>query len=151
MTYSILVDDYEGGTGTFTLTSTWGPANDNFANAIVISGSTGSIGGTNVNSSTEANEPSAAPYSRSYGRSVWYEWTAPASKGVTFTATGNFESAIGIYTGSAVSSLTNQTQSQAGLGTNISSATFNAVAGTTYYILVDDYEGGTGTFTLSWK
>ena len=149
--YSILVDDYRGATGPFTLTSTWGPANDDFAKAAVITGSTGSINGTNINSSKEVNEPSAAPYNDSYGRSVWYQWTAPASGGVTFTVTGDFRNVVGIYTGSAVTNLTNQMQSQSGVGTTTSSATVNAVAGTTYYILVDDYQGDTENFTLSWK
>jgi len=150
-TYYILIDDYEGAIGTFTLTSTWGPANDNFADATVLSGATGSIAGTNIDSSREPGEPNPGPYSYScQGRSVWYRWKAPASRDITFTATGDFNSVLGIYTRSTTGTLTNQTASQPGLGTDISSATLNAVAHTIYYILVDDYEGDTGSFTLTW-
>jgi hypothetical protein len=102
-----------------------------------------------VDSSAEANEP--RPYYYCNGRSVWYRWTAPVSGGVTITASTDFNCVLGVYTGNSVGQLTDQTTSRTGAGTTTTTATFSAVAGTTYSILVDDANGDTGTFTLSWS
>ena len=64
--------------------SGWGaPANDNFANAQVITGPAGNVSGNNLGATTEPGEPptiAGAPA----GASVWYSWTAPATGPVTF-------------------------------------------------------------------
>ena len=52
------------------------PANDNFANAIVLTGNTLTTSGSNVAATKEAGEPNHA--GNSGGASVWWSWTAPA-------------------------------------------------------------------------
>src|SRR5213593_4436723 len=51
------------------------PNNDNFAAAQAITGTSGSITGTNVEATKEAGEPNHA--GNAGGKSVWYSWTAP--------------------------------------------------------------------------
>jgi hypothetical protein len=148
-TYSIQVGDYYGDTGTFTVAWAPGPTNDNFTNAQLIAGNSGSVNGSNIGSSKEANEP--LPY-RSSGRSVWYRWTAPVNGGYMFTTSGDtMRKATQVYTGSSVGSLQAVLYFDIGYGSTSHSLTFNAVAGTNYIFLVDDYYGDTGAFTVAWS
>src|SRR5437867_1100316 len=55
------------------------PANDNFTNALVISGSVGTTSGTTIGATREANEPIYDPSGFGFGigtHSVWFRWTA---------------------------------------------------------------------------
>lgn len=58
-------------------------ANDDFANAEVITGNAGSVAGTNAGATLEAGEP--AHMGSTFDQSVWYTWQAPAENvAVTF-------------------------------------------------------------------
>ncbi len=92
----------------------------------------------------------------------WYSWTAPTSAYVSFgtcNPTGssltNFDTTIGVYTGSAVNALTQIGFNDDTVGCNSvvnanygSTVAFTAVAGTTYRIQVDGYASTTGQFNL---
>ena len=81
------------------------PANDLFANAQAVSGSSGTATGSNVGATKEAGEPNHA--GNAGGTSIWFRWTAPASGTATVdTLTSSFDTLLGVYTGSSVSSLT---------------------------------------------
>jgi hypothetical protein len=128
------------------------PANDNFANAQTISGSAGSVTGTNVAATRETGEQNHSPASDAGGKSVWYNWTAPSAGSVTFnTSNTNYDTVLAAYTGASVGSLTalGKNDDVASGNTN-SSVTFNAAGGTTYRIAVDGWDGEQGTFTLNW-
>jgi hypothetical protein len=142
------------------------PANDNFANAIAItlgSGNTAKVTGYSTNATKELGEPNHA--GNIGGRSVWWKWTAPSAGNVTvntgqLTSSGmidvpssenatdttydnssTFDTTLGVYTGSSVSSLTTIASNddiKDGV-IQVSSLTFNATAGTTYYFAVDGY------------
>jgi hypothetical protein len=80
------------------------PINDNFANAITLSGT--SISGTLDNSTIEIGEPFVGPY---WNRSVWYKWVPTSGYGNS--ARFWIEPTLGyafanIYTGTAVDDLT---------------------------------------------
>lgn len=139
------------------------PANDNFANAQVISGCAGSVNGTNVGATREngeinhlstTNDPTGGGT-----RSIWYRWQAPASGSVTFNTSGSsFDTVMGIYTGNAVNALTviGQHDDVVPGTVRTSVITFNATAGTTYMIAVDGYNNGgaggdVGSVTLNWN
>jgi len=129
------------------------PANDNFANAFAISGASGSTNGSNVGATAEAGEPNL--FGVAVGESVWYAWTAPADGAYTFTTAGSdFDSLLGIYTGSAVNALTlvNEGYDLVSLGIS-QPVSFNASAGTAYYVQVDGYAFGLpdGNIVLSWN
>ncbi|MCA1621345.1 MAG: M12 family metallo-peptidase [Acidobacteria bacterium] len=135
-TYRIAVDGFGGATGGVTLN--WNnvppsPANDNFASAQVITGSIGTVLGTNAAATKEAGEP--AHGGNSGGASVWYRWQAPSSGSVTITTAGSgFDTLLGVYTGSSVGALTliAGNDDDLTLSSLTSRVTFNAVGGTTY-------------------
>ena len=88
-TYRIAVDGRDGDTGLFALGLRLAPPNDDFADAVVVSGEEGSVEGTNDGASVEASEPG------SVSGSVWYRWTAPTTGPVAFKTCGSpFDTAI---------------------------------------------------------
>ncbi|WP_235355233.1 FG-GAP-like repeat-containing protein [Aliterella atlantica] len=123
------------------------PANDNFANSRAIGGAAIAVTATNTNATKEANEPNHAGYSG--GGSVWWSWTATRSGSVTITTAGsNFDTLLGVYTGSSVGGLTQIAANDDTIGLT-SAVTFNAVVGTTYRIAVDGYGNASGNITLN--
>src|SRR5262249_23166496 len=73
--YRIAVDGFNNSSGDFTLNWLPTPANDDFANAVLLPDSSGTIGGSNAGATKESGEPNHA--SSSGGRSIWYRWQAP--------------------------------------------------------------------------
>jgi hypothetical protein len=142
----------------FTIVATVGPPNDNFANAQLISGSSGTVNGTNTFASRETGEPTF-PAGTGGGRSVWYNWTAPGTGQATFDTIGSdYDTILAIYTGSPVNALNNLAANDdidppgAPEPRNIQSRViFNATAGTTYRIQVDGFDGAQGSVTLHWS
>lgn len=128
------------------------PSNDNFANAPTIGGFAGVLSGSTVGATRQAGEPEHLGFAS--GHSVWYFWTAPATRGFAFfTENSSFDTVTGIYTGNSVSSLTrivvDDDSGTGGSGLE-SRAQFSATAGTTYRIVVDGFADASGTFTLRW-
>ncbi len=123
-------------------------SNDNFADATLLSGPAITATATNVGATFETAEP--YNIGSSGGASMWWDWVAPATGNVTVaTAGSNFDTTLGIYTGSSVSSLTKvAANDDAGGSLLTSNLTFSAVAGQTYHISVDGYAGTTGQIAL---
>jgi hypothetical protein len=118
------------------------PANDNFANAQPLSGSTARASGTNEDATSEPGEPDHAD---GEGHSVWYRWTAPASgRVIVDTCDSDFDTTMAVYTGGAVNALTRVAANDDGCNDEQSRVTFNATRGTTYWIAIDTFidEGG---------
>jgi hypothetical protein len=132
------------------------PANDNFANAQIISGCTGSVNGTNAGATQEPGEPNHSPDNGGGSRSIWYQWQAPSTGSVTVTTAGSrFDTVMGIYTGNSVGALAAVGKDDDGGADHTSSLTFNATSGTIYRIAVDGYNNGAsggdfGPVTLNW-
>jgi uncharacterized delta-60 repeat protein len=130
------------------------PANDNFANAIDLTpyGDTGTTNGSNVGATTETGEP----FARYFSASVWYQWTASTNETTEFDLKGSVfgtgEAYVLIYTNSGVG-ISNLVLCADGYlyESYFSSASFQAVAGQTYYISVAGYNKATGTFDLNWS
>lgn len=129
-----------------------------------LTGSSGSVSGSNVGLSGQTGEPQIVDGSAANIHSFWYSWTAPASGRFTMgtcnltssTAT-SYDTTLGTYTGAAVNALTAVTTNDdtancfinggAALG---STNTFAAVSGTTYRFRVDGFQALTGNYTLYW-
>jgi len=124
------------------------PANDNFANAQVISGCSGSVSGTNIGATQEAGEP-ANPDSPSSKTSVWYQWQSPSTGNVTFDTIGSdFDTVLAVYSGTTLSTLGtaiahNDDRSQTPHEIT-SLVTFPATQGTIYRIEVGGFDNGGG-------
>ena len=126
------------------------PTNDLFADAALLGGDSGTANGTTVDATSEAGEPKHYEYGIG-GHSVWYRWIAPTTGGVTFdTCTSAFTTALAVYTGSAVDSLSAVVDDAYGCypGSRVS---FAATAGTEYRIAVDNTGSSSGSFTLAWR
>lgn len=155
-TYHVAVDTSNvSAFGTFLLTINNPlppPANDLFANRIVLSGTSVKASGYNNAATKQSGEPSHA--GNTGGKSVWYSWTAPATGAFTLYLSTTFsfnQALIGIYTGSAVNSLTS-VASTSGFGFPVE-LPFNATSGTTYLIAIDGSSTGgvnaSGSFLLN--
>lgn len=140
------------------------PANNDFlsATSIVLSGNSIQLFGTNIAATRQSGEPIHAGADAPTGHSVWWQWTAPGSGSTTITTLGsNFDTVLGVYTGSSVAALTtiasNDDADPLVPGNDYpqrkrtSTVTFNAAGGTTYFIAVDGWgspsQGDQFTFT----
>ena len=136
-----------------TPTPTPAPPNDNFANAQIIAGCSGSVKGSNFIATKEAGEPSHSPDNNAGGGSVWYQWQAPSTGSVTITTAGsNFDTVLAVYTGNSVGTLTAIAKNDdvnSGVVTT-STVTFAATADTNYRIAVDGYGADRGNIVLNW-
>ncbi|HET6939184.1 MAG TPA: M6 family metalloprotease domain-containing protein [Nocardioides sp.] len=128
------------------------PANDNFANATVISGNTGTVRQSTKGATEQTDEPVPAGCGVP---SVWYRWTAPSNGNLTLSTAGSgYDTVLGLYTGSAVTALTelaanDDENHNAGI---LTSKVVKAVtAGTTYQVAADGCAGSTGRLVFSWS
>jgi uncharacterized repeat protein (TIGR02543 family) len=156
-TYQIAVDGFEGDAGNIKFSLDLDaafpvPANDNFANRRTLTGNSVTTNVSNVGASYEPNEPMhLATFG---GKTVWWSWTAPASGGVTLTASNSaLDTLVAVYTGTSVSNLTfvagnDEDYYLSEFVDGDSTAYFNVVSGTTYVIAVDGVDGTAGNFQL---
>ncbi len=149
-TYDIAVDGNNGASGSIQLS--WSPWNDNFADAVVLTGSSGTVDGLNIGTSKEPGEPNHA--GNIGGRSVWFRWTAPATGKYHFDTLGSdFDTLLAVYTGSSVGGLA-PVASNDDAGSIASGLGFSATAGTVYSIAIDGFNDGsgaaTGSLVLTW-
>ena len=128
-----------------------GPENDDFSSAKTIAIPSGTTTGDNTGATMETSEPKPTAQASSTG-SIWYKWTAPSSGTATFDTIGTgFDTVLGVYTGTSVSSLIEIKSDDDGGGNHTSKLSFEAVSGTTYRIAVYGYNGKTGSITLNWS
>jgi alpha-tubulin suppressor-like RCC1 family protein len=128
------------------------PPNDNFANAIAVTGESGFVTGTNVNATHELGEPSHAFFLGD--KSIWYSWVSPINGTATIdTAGSNFDTTLAVYTGAAVDQLIqiiSNDDVQSGVIKTSQVTNFNVLAGQTYRIAVDGWNGEYGNVTVHW-
>jgi thiol-disulfide isomerase/thioredoxin len=121
------------------------PGNDDFANAATITGTNALVGCTNSNATKEPGEPDHVGVPG--GKSVWWNWQAPASGYVTISTTGSVSSQFGapldtvlaVYIGNSVSNLVVVASNDDGPVDATSEVLFKANAGDLYRIAVDGY------------
>lgn len=124
------------------------PSNNAFAARPALAGGTVVVTGTNRNADMEQGEPVPAG-STAWQASIWWSWTAPASALTTVTTDGsNFDTLLGIYTGSALSSLINLGRDDDSGDGVASLLRFSAIQGQTYAIQVAGFNGSVGDVRL---
>lgn len=134
--------------------------NDDCSGAIVLGSCTGTPQqrlGTTIHSTIDANYTNCGAGAIGTGqRGVWYKYVGDNNE-VTVNTCGStiqsFDTRITVYSGSC-SNLTcvggNDDFASCGISGSLSSVTFNAFAGTDYYIFVHSADGTTGDFVLNW-
>jgi Lysyl oxidase/Immunoglobulin I-set domain len=123
--------------------------NDNFTNAIVVTGPTGGFSGSNVGATKESGEPTHEAFGNAGGASIWYRWTAPSNMNAVVSTEGSsIDTVLAVYTGSSVNGLSPIVRND-DRGTNANSlrdktslTNFPALAGVTYRIAIDGYARG---------
>lgn len=154
--YSIAVDGYGDTQGVVmgNVALSWsliasapvGPPNNDFARAQVLAGTTARLSGTTLNATLQPSEPRHG----GAGRSVWYRWTAPATRSWTFTTQGsNLDTVLALYTGQFISALRRLGADDDDAPLRTSSVTLTIAAGTVVYVAVDSKGAAGGPFTLS--
>ena len=152
-TYNIAVDGFIGASGNVALSLVFtagaaAPANDNFASATALTGTTANFSGSTAAASRESSEPAHAGYTAS--RSVWFRWTAPTSGLVLLSTVGSsFDTLLAVYTGSTLANLQPIISDDDSGGNSTSLLAFNAISGTVYMVAVDGYAGAAGNYSLS--
>jgi Bacterial Ig domain len=146
--YKIAVDGTDGATGNILLNLTLQtqPANDNFSNRIgILSGTV--IAAQNLGATVESGETNHAGVVG--GKSVWWTWTAPSNCcAVVNTEGSDFDTVVGVYTGSSLASLVPVAATDDAINIVTSLAIFQATAGQTYQIVVDGYNRASGNIVL---
>lgn len=125
------------------------PANDAFVAARALTGNVVQDSGNNVNATPEPGEPRHGGVGN--GASVWWQWTASGNfRTIIDTVGSDFDTVLAVYTGSSVSQLSLvASNDDSGIGVQ-SQVRFNAIAGTTYRIAVDAYQGSrSGSIALN--
>ncbi len=128
------------------------PANNDFANAQVIAGCSGSVNGTNIGANKQSGEQSHSPDGDAGGGSVWYHWQAPSNGSVTINTEGStYDTLLAVYTGNSVNGTAIAKNDDVDIGVILhSQVTFTASAGTVYKIAVDGWGGDAGSIELNW-
>jgi hypothetical protein len=135
VTYYISVLDNHDVAGTLHLKVLAPPANDQFANRIVVAGTNVLLVSSLLEATEEPGEQ-VPPYGCGYpGRSVWWSWTAPAAGAATIAAAPSVSCVrIGVFTGDTLTNLVPITLS------GEPSAVFETQPGQTYQIMMDNSE-----------
>lgn len=154
-TYYIHVAGFEGATNTYQLTFTTGLSNDDRANALTLSGSSGDIEGTTLGATTEDGEPQHAGVPNS--GSAWYRWQAPVPGQAVFHTHGSdIDTILAIYReeNGSLTEVASNDDVEAGLLTS-HSGHFSVASGDELWIAVDtypiDYYAPQGRFELHWR
>ena len=126
------------------------PANNNFANAQLLVGTSTFVTGSNIGATVEASEPlrDGAPAAAT----VWYKWRVPVGGIATIETLGStFDTVVGIYTGTSLFNLTEIASNDDSNDSDdmTSKVRFVATAAATYYIMVDGYLGESGQIMLT--
>lgn len=126
------------------------PANDDFGDAVGLSGSEGTSEGGNSGATLQLGEPQHA--GNAGGRSVWWRWTAPGDGSFLLSTEGSsFDTLLGLYTGGLVNNLTTVASNDDAFAGSGFSKIQQAVRGqNVYQIAVDGYNGATGVVKIAY-
>ncbi len=123
------------------------PVNDDFAQAIVLSGETITARSSSQGATAEIGEPTHAGVAG--GSSLWWTWTAPRTGTVQLHTTDSaIDTTLAVYTGNSVNALTTVVSNDNDASAPTSRVSFAVTAGTTYRFAVDGKAGTTGLMVL---
>ena len=152
VTYFIAVAGFDSAQGTIKLSLRveTPPPNDDFSSAQDLGNvRTASVSGTNRDATVEAGEPSLSTERGRARASVWYRWTAPATRRVRIATCGSdFDTVLSVYKGSAIDALRLRVANDDSCGSQ-SVVRFKARAGITYRIAIDSFGPAVGSIKLN--
>ena len=136
--------------------------NDLYANRVAITSGEVVLAVDNTNAGGDAGEPDSFGKAPAHVHSVWWKWTAANNGLVRISTEGsNFDTVLAVYTGTNTEDIStlnlvtingDSTQSKNDnsiwLHNGNSMVEIDAISGTEYAIVVDGYEGQTGSVHL---
>ncbi len=123
-------------------------SNDAFGDALTLNGASVQVTAKNTTATKQLGEPNHA--GNAGGRSLWWQWTAPASGLVNLNTVGSsFDTLLAVYTGGSISGLSLVAADDNSGGKLTSALVFAAKTGTTYWIAVDGTGGASGSIGLN--
>lgn len=129
---------------------------DYFTNRQSLTTTNGTLLGTNTTATIEANEPRHGGKAPSH--SIWISWVAPQDGVATFDTHGSsFDTLLSAYllsptNSTSLADLNEESEDDDDPGFEPTSLIqFGAIAGRTYEIAVDGYDGDTGVVQLNWS
>jgi PASTA domain len=126
------------------------PPNDDFANAAVLNGDSGTLTATSTEATVEPDEPFHDGHEG--GASVWFTLTAPATGEYVFETCGSqIDTLLAVYTGDALESLDAWASNDDACGPGSRVSLARVFTGTVLKIAVDDAEGLGGPYVLAWR
>lgn len=125
------------------------PANDDFANRILLAAGSTQAFGANRLATFESAEPRFPSVSGT--KSVWWEWASGVNGSITVTTSGSsYDTTLAVYSGTGtLASLVHLGSNDDFIGLT-SSVTFTATSGSRYYFQVNGYGGSEGNITLNY-
>ncbi|MCI0539633.1 MAG: S8 family serine peptidase, partial [Verrucomicrobiales bacterium] len=153
-TIRVVAYDYAGNSfAAVPLTVTYRPLlspNDDFANAIELTGLEGAVEGNNSQASKEPGEPMHGGVSG--GKSIWWAYRPPVDGVLTLaTSDANFDTVLALYTGDQVAALTSiSSNDNAAAGSSFSRIEQPIKAGESYHIAVTGVDRSYGTLRLAY-
>ena len=138
------------------------PANDDFASAATLTGTTGTTSGNTSLAVRERSEPCHGQANQANcanltgTASIWFAFTAAGTGTATLNTCGSgFDTLLAAYTGTAVSALTQRAANDdsvpvCGDSSRQSAITFAVTQGTSYRVAVDGWSTSKGAVTLNW-
>ncbi len=132
----------------FTTLSNAAPANDNFDDAMVLTGTSGTAATVN---NFKATKETGETLPQSTDHSVWYEWTAPFAGVAVFDTFGSgFDTVLGVMKGSGLDNLTTVVSNDDYLKGE-SRVPFTTTAGAVYRIFAGGFVANTGNIVLNYS
>lgn len=124
------------------------PANDNLANAQVISGNSGTSAAINNSEATQQGGEPAHAWNLG-GKSIWFKYVAPGNGVVNLdTGPSTCDTILAVYRGTSLADLkfvaANDDVVRASGSASSSELAFGAQQGATYYIAVDGFRDASG-------
>ncbi|MFH1498180.1 MAG: S8 family serine peptidase [Verrucomicrobiota bacterium] len=121
------------------------PANDQMADAEVLTGEGFTAHGNNRGATREPGEPRHARVGA--GRSVWWSWTAPRStRQIITTLNSSFDTVLAVYRRGASGALVSlASNDDSGVGLLTSRVALDVTEGEEYLIAVDSWSGDSGS------
>lgn len=123
------------------------PGNDDFSDAVTLTGLAASASGSTIGATTESGEPSIGTGAVN---TAWWSWTPSVNGEVEIHTDGSsFDTVLGVFTGNTVNTLVPAGTNDDSVYGLQSQLIFTAVAGQTYSIAVAGYNGASGEVSLT--
>ncbi|HXJ73245.1 MAG TPA: lysyl oxidase family protein, partial [Candidatus Dormibacteraeota bacterium] len=127
------------------------PPNDHFSNALEVTTIVASFATDNTDCTRDPLEPVHYPGATGK-RSLWWRWTAPTNMTAVVTTDGSgIDTVLAVYTGTALGNLVSLASDDDGGIDSASRVSFQAQAGTAYFVVVDSSNGDVGPIQLNFN